>query len=73
MVADTPSFQNETTPMSEGEGTSSADDAVATCAVCLETVEALGVCARAVMPCCERTGATMAFCLRCVQIICQQG
>lgn len=50
--------------------------------MCLETLSTPGgdpgsnpggACKRAVMPCCDREGATMAFCLRCVEIVCQQG
>lgn len=47
-----------------------------TCAVCLEQLDPPSRGAdgeRAAMPCCDRDGATMAFCVGCVDIICSQG
>jgi hypothetical protein len=46
-----------------------------TCAVCLEQLDPPSRGAdgeRAAMPCCDRDGATMAFCVGCVDIICSQ-
>ena len=45
------------------------------CTVCLELFveNVASECRRATMPCgCDRAGSTMAFCVRCVEIICEQ-
>ena len=47
-----------------------ATDEAPTCAVCLEPTSASTL---AVMPCCDREGATVAFCLRCIELVCQHG